>query len=131
MTSFLSFHAAAAARGDGLRPELFALRVAPRSELAPRHDGMIQSRLDPASSAGARTNRANSNSVVLAADHPFAKISSARTLDDRHATADGEGVLCWPGALPSQWRVLSLGFDDAQVTVTQKPVSPGRARHSA
>jgi hypothetical protein len=37
MTSFLNFHAFAAARGDGLRPELHALfersAAAPRSEL--------------------------------------------------------------------------------------------------
>jgi hypothetical protein len=53
MTSFLNFHAFAAARGDGLRPEFRALfeRVgaAPHSELALRNDGMIQSGPDPIS----------------------------------------------------------------------------------
>ena len=53
MTSFLNFHAFAAARGDGLRPEFRALfeRVgsAPHSELTLRNDGMIQSGPDPIS----------------------------------------------------------------------------------
>lgn len=53
MTSFLDFHAFAAARGEGLRPELRALfeRVseAPRSELTVRNDGMVQSGPNPAS----------------------------------------------------------------------------------
>jgi hypothetical protein len=51
MTSFLSLHAVAAARGDGLRPELLALvaGVAPHSGLTPRSDGMIQAGPDPAS----------------------------------------------------------------------------------
>jgi hypothetical protein len=53
MMSFLSFHAAAAARGDGLRPELLALLVgvpaASQPELASRHDGIIESRPDPES----------------------------------------------------------------------------------
>jgi hypothetical protein len=59
MTSFMSFHAAAAARGDGLRPELLAVRVAadPRSALTPRADGMVQSGPDPAREiAGRRSN---------------------------------------------------------------------------
>jgi hypothetical protein len=62
MTSFLSFHAAAAARGDGLRPELLAVleRVgtAPHSAFTMRPDGMIQSGPDPASTevAGKHTN---------------------------------------------------------------------------
>jgi hypothetical protein len=60
MTSFLSLHAAAAARGDGLRPELLALvaGIAPHSALTPRHDGMIQSGPDPATTrvAGKPTN---------------------------------------------------------------------------
>ena len=47
MTSFLNFHAFAATRGDGLRPELRALfervSAAPRSELTVRNDGMVQS----------------------------------------------------------------------------------------
>jgi hypothetical protein len=51
MTSFLDFHAFAATRGEGLRPELRALfervAVAPRSELTARNDGMIQSGPDP------------------------------------------------------------------------------------
>ena len=53
MTSFLNYHAFAAARGDGLRPEFRALfeRVgaAPHSELTLRNDGMIQSGPDPKS----------------------------------------------------------------------------------
>jgi hypothetical protein len=53
MTSFLSFHAAAAVRGDGLRPELLALlvRADSRSDLMPRPDGMIQSGSDPVSAS--------------------------------------------------------------------------------
>lgn len=49
MTSFLSLHAAARARGDGLRPELLALvaGIAPHSDSLPRGDGMIQSGPDP------------------------------------------------------------------------------------
>jgi hypothetical protein len=51
MKTFLNFHAAAAARGEGLRPELRQLfeRAAssPFSELARRHDGMLQSGPDP------------------------------------------------------------------------------------
>ena len=53
MISFMSFHAMAAARGDGLRPEFLALvgvGTAPCSELT-TSDGMIQSGLDPASGA--------------------------------------------------------------------------------
>lgn len=53
MTSFLNFHALAAARGEGLRPELRALfervATAPRSALSVRNDGMIQSGPDPIS----------------------------------------------------------------------------------
>lgn len=53
MTSFLSFHAFAATRGEGLHPELRSLfeRVlaAPHSELAVRNDGMVQSGPDPIS----------------------------------------------------------------------------------
>jgi hypothetical protein len=53
MTSLLNFHAAAAARGDGLRPELFAAlartAVSPHSKMTMRSDGMIQSGPDPAS----------------------------------------------------------------------------------
>jgi hypothetical protein len=62
MMSFLDFRAAAAARGDGLRPELLALLAgvpaAPRHELALRHEGTIQSRPDPEPTdvAGTRTN---------------------------------------------------------------------------
>jgi hypothetical protein len=51
MTSFLNFHALAATRGDGLRPEFRTLfeRVgaAPHSELTLRDDDMIQSGPDP------------------------------------------------------------------------------------
>jgi hypothetical protein len=53
MTSFLNFHAFAATRGDGLRPELRALferiGAAPRSGLTVRNDGMIQSGPNPVS----------------------------------------------------------------------------------
>jgi len=53
MTSFLNFHAFAATRGDGLRPELRALfervAAAPRSELTLGNNGMIQSGPDPIS----------------------------------------------------------------------------------
>ena len=56
MTSFLSLHAAAKARGDGLRPELLALvtGLAPHSASTPRHDGMIQSGPDPKPNAADR-----------------------------------------------------------------------------
>jgi hypothetical protein len=51
MKTFLDIDAAAAARGDGLRPELRQLfeRAAssPISELARRPDGMLQSGPDP------------------------------------------------------------------------------------
>jgi hypothetical protein len=53
ITSFLSFHAFAAKRGDGLRPEFRALfervMAAPRSELTIRNDGMTQSGPNPIS----------------------------------------------------------------------------------
>jgi len=53
MTTFLNFHALAAARGEGLHPELRLLfeRVAtsPFSDVAIRHDGGLQSGPDPAS----------------------------------------------------------------------------------
>jgi hypothetical protein len=49
MTTFLSLHAAAKARGDGLRPELLALvaGIAPHCDSTPRPDGMVQSGPDP------------------------------------------------------------------------------------
>jgi hypothetical protein len=62
MMSFLSFHATAAARGDGLRPELLALLVgvpaASQPELTLRHEGMMKSRPDPESTdvVGEHTN---------------------------------------------------------------------------
>ena len=50
MTSFLSFHAAAAARGEDLHPELLALYVGvpvvPHPELTLTSKGTIQSRSD-------------------------------------------------------------------------------------
>ncbi len=53
MTSFLNFHAFAAARGDGLRPEIQRLldRVAidPRFATTVQEDGMLQSGPDPKS----------------------------------------------------------------------------------
>jgi hypothetical protein len=53
MMSLLSFHAAAAARGDGLHAELLAAlarnTVSPNSGVTTRSDGMIQSGPDPAS----------------------------------------------------------------------------------
>jgi hypothetical protein len=53
MTTFLNFNAFAAARGEGLRPELRLLfeRAArsPFSDVAIRHDGLLQSGPDPAS----------------------------------------------------------------------------------
>ncbi len=58
MTSFLNFHALAATRGEGLRPELRALfervAAAPCSELTVRNDGMIQSGPDPITAEAAR-----------------------------------------------------------------------------
>ena len=82
MTSFLSFHAVAAARGDGLRPELLALltraAVAPQSDVRPRPDGMIQSGPDPASEADGRTSRVNSDAVQLTSHRVPAKDSCAK-----------------------------------------------------
>jgi hypothetical protein len=53
MTAFLYFHALAAARGEGLRPELQLLferaAMAPFSNVAVRHDGNLQSGPDPVS----------------------------------------------------------------------------------
>jgi hypothetical protein len=57
MTSLLSFHAAAAARGDGLRPELLAALArtagSPNSGVTTRSDGLIQSGPDRASDRAA------------------------------------------------------------------------------
>jgi hypothetical protein len=51
MTAFLNFHALAAARGEGLHPKLRLLferaATSPASEVAVRHDGFLQSGLDP------------------------------------------------------------------------------------
>ena len=53
MTNFLNFHALAAARGEGLLPELRLLfeRAATSavSDVAVRRDGLLQSGRDPAS----------------------------------------------------------------------------------
>jgi hypothetical protein len=53
MTTFLNFDALAAARGEGLRPELRLLferaATSPFADAAVRHDGMLQSGPDPAS----------------------------------------------------------------------------------
>jgi hypothetical protein len=53
MTTFLNFHIFAAARGEGLRPELRLLferaATSPVSDVAIRHDGLLQSGPDPAS----------------------------------------------------------------------------------
>jgi hypothetical protein len=53
MTTFLNFHAFAAARGEGLHPELRLLferaATSPVSDLVIRHDGLLQSGPDPAS----------------------------------------------------------------------------------
>jgi hypothetical protein len=52
MTTFLNFHAFAAARGEGLHPELRLLfeRAATSSvsDVVIRHDGLLQSGPDPA-----------------------------------------------------------------------------------
>jgi hypothetical protein len=62
MMSLLDFHALAATRGDGLRPELRArferAVVVPHLELRKRNDGMIQSGPDPVS-AGVMKERTN------------------------------------------------------------------------
>jgi hypothetical protein len=72
MTSFLDFHAFAAARGEGLRPELRTLfervSAAPRSELTDRNDGMVQSGPNPVSAEGMK-ERGN----VLLLPHPSAR----------------------------------------------------------
>ncbi len=53
MTAFLNFHALAAARGEGLHPELRMLferaAMSPFSDAAVRHDGRLQSGPDPVS----------------------------------------------------------------------------------
>ena len=53
MTSFLNFHLFAAARGEGLRPELRLLferaATSPFTDVVIRHDGLLQSGPDPAS----------------------------------------------------------------------------------
>jgi hypothetical protein len=53
MTTLLNFHVFAAARGEGLLPELRLLferaATSPVSDLAIRHDGLLQSGPDPAS----------------------------------------------------------------------------------
>ena len=52
MTNFLNFHAFAAARGEGLRPELRLLferaATSPDSGVVIRQDGLLQSGPDPA-----------------------------------------------------------------------------------
>lgn len=52
MTTFLNFHAFAAARGEGLHPELRLLferaATSPVSDVVIRHDGLLQSGPDPA-----------------------------------------------------------------------------------
>jgi hypothetical protein len=66
MTSFMNFDAAAAERGDGLRPELLALLAGatPCFDLTVRSDGMIQSDPDPASKVSASTHLADSQKRV-------------------------------------------------------------------
>jgi hypothetical protein len=61
MTSFMSLHAAAAERGEGLRPELLALLAGatPSFDLTTRSDGMIQSGPDPGSKWSAPPRAAN------------------------------------------------------------------------
>ncbi len=53
MTTFLNFHVFAAARGEGLHPELRLLferaATSPVSDVAIRHDGLLQSGPNPAS----------------------------------------------------------------------------------
>jgi hypothetical protein len=53
MTTFLNFHVFAAARGEGLHPKLRLLferaATSPVSDVAIRHDGLLQSGPDPAS----------------------------------------------------------------------------------
>ena len=53
MTNFLNFHFLAAARGEGLRPELQLLferaATSPVSDVAIRRDGLLQSGPDPVS----------------------------------------------------------------------------------
>ena len=80
MTSFLNFHAFAATRGDGLRPEFRALfervAAAPRSELTARNDGMIQSGPDPVS---AEVSKERGNVLLF----PQASARRTRTLERR------------------------------------------------
>jgi hypothetical protein len=53
MTNFLNLHVFAAARGEGLHPELRLLleraATSPFADVAIRHDGLLQSGPDPAS----------------------------------------------------------------------------------
>jgi hypothetical protein len=82
MTSLLNFHAVAAARGDGLRPELRALleRAAsdPWSDLVPRYDGMAQSGPNPGSAGRERTNPANPDLAPLDSGDAPAEIACAQ-----------------------------------------------------
>ena len=86
MTTFLKLHAFATTRGDGLRPELRALfeRIAadPRSDLAVRNEGMIQSGPNPVS---ARVTKERGN-VSL-----FPQASARQTEANRNP-----GTPAWP-----------------------------------
>jgi hypothetical protein len=81
MTPFLNFHAFAATRGDGLRPEFRALfertRAAPHSELTSRNDGMIQSGPDPISAEALPT--LSTGGELPSIDTSSAGIASAAT----------------------------------------------------
>jgi hypothetical protein len=67
--SLLNFHALAAQRGEGLRPELRALleraSIAPHPEPAARGDGMVQSGSDPVSPEDRAKNERCTPDVVV------------------------------------------------------------------
>jgi hypothetical protein len=120
MTSFLNFHAAAAARGDGLCPELLAVlartATSPHSHVT-RHDGMTQSRIGQgreqvcrrvAVSAestrtgdGAMIHAAGIGLVLLAATSSHAgtlvrnfRLAQAQTLAECVSRCDSSGFSC-------------------------------------
>jgi hypothetical protein len=78
----LNFHAIAAARGDGLRPELRALleRAAadPWSYLVPRNDGMAQSGPNPGSAGHDRVDRVNPAPAPSDGGHPSTEAACAQ-----------------------------------------------------
>ena len=109
-SSFLDFHAFAATRGEGLRPELRALfervAVAPRSELTARNDGMIQSGPDP---VPAEVSKERGNVSLF----PQEKIGTNRKeAHDQKATITSEASTYRNEANPTQRSIVMKCFID-------------------